>query len=52
MPTGKTGSSCPSFRQLSENVFYWQNVKRLIIMLELINDTGMALQKAFCAKTT
>ncbi len=36
--------------QLSKNGFHWENVKHLIIMLVLVQDTGAAVQKSFCAK--
>jgi hypothetical protein len=32
--------------------FHWENVKHLAVLLALIHDTGTAIQKPLCAKTT
>ncbi len=38
--------------QLAKDVFQWENVKHLAVLLALIHDTGTAIQKPLCAKTT
>ncbi len=35
-----------------EDGFHWENVKLLTVRLALIHDTGTAIQKPPCAKTT
>ena len=47
-PTGTTGS----IWQLPKDGFHWENVKHLTVLLVLIDDTGTAIQKPLCAKTT
>jgi len=39
-------------RQLPKDGFHWENVKHLTVRLALIHDTGTAIQKPSCAKTT
>ena len=38
--------------QLAKDGFHWENVKHLAVLLALIYDTGTAIQKPLCAKTT
>ncbi len=38
--------------QLPKDGFHWENVKHLTVLLALIHDTGAAIQKPLCAKTT
>ncbi len=55
LPHGIWNRSCIANQndgQLSENVFHWENVKQLTVLLALIHDTGTAIQKPLCAKTT
>ncbi len=55
LPHGIWNRSCITNwndRQLSKDGFHWENVKHLTVRLALIHDTGTAIQKPSCAKTT
>ncbi len=38
--------------QFSKDGFHWEMAKHLAVLLALIHDTGTAIQKPLCAKTT
>ena len=55
LPHGTWNRSCIANwgdGQLPKDGFHWENVKHLTVRLALIHDTGTAIQKSLCAKTT
>jgi hypothetical protein len=55
LPHGIWSRSCITNwndRQLPKDGFHWEDVKHLTVRPALIHDTGTAIQKPLCAKTT